>query len=62
MELNGWEIFSDGRYLYICRNSSAGMVQIKAEDEGLVVDLYDDNEEPNCVGTAAATWRELERE
>jgi hypothetical protein len=62
--LNGWLVSAspDGQYLYIQRDGSPGQVHLKAEDEGLVVDLWNDHEPMEVVATAAAAYTELERE
>lgn len=48
-----------GQYLHVTRPGKPGMVNIKSEDEGIVVDIYDDaTEEP--IATACATDQEME--
>lgn len=61
--VGGWQVSTthDGQYLYIGRDGAPGQIHIKAEDEGFVVDLWDETLE-NCVGSAAATYSELEPE
>jgi len=64
IELNGWLIVvsNEGDYLYITRDGSPGQVHVKAEDEGIVVDIWNDHEPPMCVSTTYAHYPELERE
>lgn len=50
------------QYLYVTRDGAPGMVQIKAEDEGFVVDLLCDDATQESVATCCATWAELEPE
>jgi hypothetical protein len=62
--LNGWGLGTskDGQYLYVERTGSSGQIHVKAGDEGVVVDIWSDNEDPEVIATAAATYSELERE
>lgn len=62
--LNGWMLTTsdDGQYLYIERDGAPGQIHVKAEDEGFIVDIWSDEEEPMCVGTTGAPYTELEPE
>jgi hypothetical protein len=64
MEIKGWLVNAsdDGRYLYIERDNCAGQIHVKADDEGYVVDLYNDNLDPDCCASVYALYTELERE
>lgn len=63
-EMNGWliSVSADGQYVHMQLDGSPGQVQVKADDEGLVVDIFNDNEEPESVGSTYALYAELERE
>lgn len=60
----GWVVTAsdDGVYINVERDGSPGQIQIKAEDEGFIADIWSNDEEPICVSSAAASYRELERE
>jgi len=64
MEIKGWLVNAsdDGKYLYIQRDGAPGQVHVKAEDEGIVVDLYNDDLDTECCASTYALWTELERE
>ncbi len=51
---DGWDIgvepgFIDGTYLFISKQGKDGFIQIKADEEGFAVDIYD--EEANITGS-----------
>lgn len=64
MEVHGWlvDVSKDGQYIVIQRDGAPGQIHVKAEDEGFIVDIWNDTEPPEVVATAGATYTELERE
>ena len=62
--IKGWQISTsdDGQYIYIALDGAPGQIHIKAEDEGFVVDIWADDDEPTCVGSTSALYTELEPE
>ena len=59
--IGGWKCSAseDGQYLYVSRPGNPGEVHIKAECEGLVVDLWSAGDEPACVASAAAAYNDM---
>lgn len=63
-ELNGWQISTsdDGQYIYLQRDGAPGQIHVKAEDEGFVVDIFSDDDTPECLVSTFASYQELEPE
>ncbi|CAB4121844.1 hypothetical protein UFOVP26_35 [uncultured Caudovirales phage] len=61
---NGWTIQSyDGQYLYVVKEGKPGIIQIKADDEGFVVDIFTqvaEHDGSDPVASACAEYSELE--
>ncbi len=51
-----------GQYLYVTRPGKPGMVQIKSESEGVVVDIFCDDATQEPVGSTYAFDQELSAE
>ncbi len=49
-----------GQYIYIFRENRPGTIQIKAEDEGFVVDIYDDQDDSTSQATTCCFYADLE--
>ena len=60
----GWLVTTsdDGQYLYAERDGAPGVIQVKAEDEGFVVDIFSGDTMPDSVASTSATYPELEPE
>jgi hypothetical protein len=57
-DLNGIPVSTDGTYIWI--ELEHGQVQVKLDDEGVVVDLFDAEDE--SVASTYATYSELKGE
>jgi hypothetical protein len=64
--LGGWHVEAsrDSKYLYVKRDGRPGQVHVKAEDEGVIVDIWSDDDAlpSSSADTASALWVELEKE
>lgn len=62
--LKGWliEVIEEGESLTISLDGTPGQIHIKAEDEGFVVDIWNDHDEPLVVASTYAHYHELDRE
>jgi len=56
------KIFSGQSYAFVSRDGAPGQVQIKFDEEGIVVDLCNDDENSQPFATAYATYTDLELE
>ena len=58
--MNAWETqtSSCGQYIYIWSKLKDGQIVIKAEAEGFVVDIFNNQDE--SIATTCATYEELE--
>jgi hypothetical protein len=59
--LGSWYIVvsAEGDYLYIHRDDRPGAINVKADDEGFVVDVWD-SDSANSVATCAAFYNDLD--
>ena len=64
MVINGWMVTTsdDGQYLYVQLDGSPGQIHIKADDDGFVVGIWNDNEPPQVVSSTYAEYTALDRE
>lgn len=62
IDLKGWtvSVSEDGQYLYATHKDKPGSIQLKADDEGFVVDILDKTGESNT--STYATYPELSGE
>lgn len=62
--LKGWAVKAskDGEYLYIQRLGKPGEINIKAEDEGLLVDIWNTphDDAPECMDSMMVAYSDLE--
>ncbi len=58
LDTNNWSCRPDGQYAYVSYEGRPGFIQIKAEDDRFIVDVFD--EWHDHVATTFATYGELE--
>jgi len=59
--MKGWDVSvsDDGKYVYLERGGKPGKIQIKADDEGFVVDFFD-ADQGQCIASTYAYYSEME--
>ena len=65
IHIRGWLVSPHANldnYLYISRDGVPGSITIKADDEGFVVDIYDDNVNQQLQATTFAMYAALMQE
>lgn len=62
IHIRGWKVQAspDGTYLYVQRVGKAGDIHVKAEDEGFVIDVWnDDRKMPEVMATLCCEYNDL---
>lgn len=55
-----WHVRTDGDYVYLTHSEHKGTIQVKADYEGFVVDMFDIGNE--SIATAFAFYENLEEQ
>lgn len=63
-EVNGWvfQVSECGNYIYLHKDGYPGSFHIKSDTEGFVVDIWNDNDDPEVEATTFCLYTELEPE